>query len=575
MKLNDVIKQELSNFENTILECNQDYITNQQKVIELIDLYWMDKFRDSPNNELGLKKFFYNIIESPSLVASKMIDIDTKDINVLGEDDNFYYPAWLYGKELHLWMKNVKNDEGQTFGQFLNQCVYQFPKYGHLLVKRIKDTPVLVPVQNIRNKQDAKNFLDSPYLIEIHEYTPNQFKETGKARGWDNVDEVYEKISGKDIFKVYELFGEVDGYDENYFIIPEDIGEDLIFYKAKKNKKDLYKELKWDDVPGRALGRGQVEKLFEAQIQMNKVVNFKTQGLEWTSKHLFQSRDAEVEKNLATKSKNGDVEIVNSPIEPIAMEERNLSAYVEEENRLDRLVDRRTFAYDAVSGARAPSGTPLGSSVLQAQQAGGFFDLKREDFGMFIKDIIVDWIMPSFKKQIKGKHSILLGEFRENELAQLHHALTTHYTNKDIIQFIIKNHKIPDEKEYQILKGITIDKIKSQKSLEIPESYYENMKYKVQIDITGETIEVNNKVNSLLYMIGQLGSNPNILKDPVIKGMVSEAMNYLGLKPIRLEQFTETAEDAIANVIPQKVAGSAAKLTIPTTPQQTSVPINL
>jgi hypothetical protein len=87
MILNDLIKQELSDFDSATLGTNQDYIPNQQKVIELIDLYWSDKYRDSQYNELGIKKTFYNIVENPSLVASKMIDIDTKDIKILAEND--------------------------------------------------------------------------------------------------------------------------------------------------------------------------------------------------------------------------------------------------------------------------------------------------------------------------------------------------------------------------------------------------------------------------------------------------------------------------------------------------------
>ncbi len=576
MKFHDLVKQELSDFEEATLDANQDYVKNQQSVIELIDLYWSDKFRESQENELGVKKVFYNIIENPSLVASKMIDIDTKHIRTLAEDDQSYYPAWLFGKELHLWMKNTKNDEGLTFGQFLNQCVYQLPKYGHILVKKVKDTPVLVPLQNIINKQDAKNFLDSPYLIEKHTYTPEQFKEIGIEKGWEMVEEVYDKIKERDTVDIYERFGKIDEYDENYFIFPEDLGEDYILHKSKKNKKDLYKELKWDDVPGRALGRGQVEKLFEAQIQMNKVVNFKTEGLEWTSKHLWQTRDDGVERNLMQRTKNGDVLIINSEVTPVQMEERNLSAYREEEDRLDKLVDRRTFSYDAVRGERAPAGTPLGSSMLQAQMAGGFFDLKREDFGMFIKDIIVDWILPSFKNKVKGKHNILLGEFDENELTQLHNALIIHYTNQNILKSIIKNGKIPDEKEYQILKGITINKIKSQKTLEIPASYYEDAQYKIQIDVVGESIDTNNKVNSILYLVGQIGSNPNILNDPITRGMIAEVMNLSGLRPTRLDTTTQTQDDIMANVVPFKpVAGSAPKFTPQAEQSKVSVPLNL
>ena len=55
MKFHDLVKQELSDFEEATLDANQDYVKNQQSVIELIDLYWSDKFRESQENELGVK----------------------------------------------------------------------------------------------------------------------------------------------------------------------------------------------------------------------------------------------------------------------------------------------------------------------------------------------------------------------------------------------------------------------------------------------------------------------------------------------------------------------------------------
>ena len=568
--IQELINQEVKDFERQTLECNPSYAKTQEDILKLIDLYWVDKFRDGDTNELGDKKAFYNIVENPTLVASKMIDIDTKDIRLIAEDDQSYYPAWLLGKELHFWMKNTKNEEGLTFGQFLNQSALLYPKYGHLLVKKVGNTVVNVPLLSVINKQDAESILKSPYVIEKHVYTPQEFKKIGTEKKWNNVKKIYNALKDTGEIVVYERLGDVEGTDDNYFIVVDGMDEsEGILLQTKIKPQELYKELKWDNIVGRALGRGQVEKLFEAQIQMNKVANFKSEGLEWTSKHLFQTRDDGVNRNLMNNTKNGDVLIVNSGVEPVSMEERNLSAYMEEESRWDKLIDRRTFSYDAVRGERAPAGTPLGSSILQAQMAGGFFDLKREDFGMFIKDIIVDWILPSFQKQVRNTHTIFLGEFTEGELSNIRNVLSSYYTNEAIINFIIKNKRIPDDKEAQLLRGIVSDKITLKKTLDVPEGYYKDITYKVLIDITGESIDTVTKTQSLLYLVSLLSANPNIMQDPRIKEIVLEVMNYAGISPKRMIE-TPKLEETLQQVMPKEampVAGSAPTMPNVSQPQ--------
>jgi len=553
----ELIKTAKSDFVEA-LKCNPIYAKTQEKIIELIDLYWVDKYLDSEYNELGVKKAFYNIIENPTLVASKMIDIDTKDILVLAEDGQSYYPSWLLGKELRQWMKSKKNSDGKTFGQLLNQMTYALPKYGHLLVKKVGDSVSLVPLQNVMVKQGSKNFMDSPYLIEEHTYTPEQFLKIGKERKWNNVKEVYDFFKEKDEIEVYEISAHIDGQKENYFIIPEGVEDDFILYKAKIDREDLYKELKWDDIPGRALGRGQVEKLFEAQIHTNKVENYKTDGMQYTSKHVFQTRDDGIGRNMLTEVDNGEILTANSEITPVAMEERNLSAYAQDEARWGDLTVKRTFAYDTISGERSPAGTPLGATVLQAQMAGGFFDLKREDFGLFVRDIIADWILPEFKKQSHKLHNILLGEFDEGELRKLKATLVKHYTNKRIIDFIIKNKKIPVGDEFDALKTITESFIDNQKVLEIPADYYDDIKYKVQVVVTGESIDVGTKMQTLQVALQMIGGNPTILQDPNTRQYFSKLLELSGLSPTDFD--TETpSQSPIA-----QIAGSVAKAPTPT-----------
>jgi hypothetical protein len=68
----EIIKEAKSDFTKA-LKCNPIYAKTQEKVIELIDLYWVDKYKDNEFNELGVKKAFYNIIENPPILLSLLV----------------------------------------------------------------------------------------------------------------------------------------------------------------------------------------------------------------------------------------------------------------------------------------------------------------------------------------------------------------------------------------------------------------------------------------------------------------------------------------------------------------------
>lgn len=526
-------------------------------VINLIDLYWVDRFKDNDYDELGDKKFFYNVIETPCLVASKMIDIDTKDIIIMPEDGASYYPAWLFGKELNIWMKSEKNQEGKTFGQILNSFVYTFPKYGHLLVKKTGKSIYNVPLQNVYYSTAVKNIMSSPYIIEEHCWSLEDFENFADLYGWKSraIESILStaRFEKRKSITVYERLGYVPGTDKNYFIV-SDVTNDILFSdKVKKNS--IYKEIKWDDINGRAMGRGFVEKLFEAQIHINKITNYKVQGLHWTSKHLYQTRSTNFNKNLLTEAENGEVIEANAEISPIVNEERNLGAYQEEENRTDKLVDKRTFSYDVIRGERAPSGTPLGSSVLQSQMASGFFDLKREDLALFIKEILEDWILPDFKKNRSIEHTLSLQEFEPKEVAKIRNLVSKNRLNSKIVEVIGKTKQIPNAKEIEILEGIVNEEIKKEKDITIPASFYDNLKYKIKIVITGENVDTGAKMTTLQTIMQILGSNPTVLQDPQIKGVFDELISMAGISPT---MFDEDEDAKLEDKVSAAVGGSIA-----------------
>jgi len=524
-KVYEALSNDMDSYDKTQLKYNPSYAKTQPAVIDLIDHQWSDKFRDGDKDKKGWKKAFYNVVVNPTLVASKQVDLDTKDIRITAEEGQSYYPAWFFGKEFRHWMKDT------TFGQTLNHFVYNNPKYGSTIFKKVKGDVKIVPIQNIIFDPEESDLNKTPFIIEEHNETLEDFKK----RKYDNADKI-QSTDGMVTF--YERVGAIDGEKYNYVITDE---QGNLFHYDTIEVKDLYRKHNWEDIPGRALGRGQVEKLFEAQLHTNRVAHYKTQGLHWTSKHVFQTRDSTFRKNLTTNVENGDVLTVQSEIQPIAMEERNLHSYREEEARWDRLIDKLSFAVPSLQGERTPSGIPLGTTVAQIQMAGGFFDLKREDMGMFLKNLIYDWVMPEFKKTKISEHSIMMSEFTTDELEKLRRALSTHKSNRAVIDFIIKNgirKATPDRVE--LIKKLEKEKVGKAKDITIPSSFYDNLKYKIDILITSEQVDMGAKLATLQTVLTMFGSNPTFLQNPHAKSVFYQMLDLVGISPT---QFDEPEED--------------------------------
>lgn len=551
------IKTEVDEFSTDYLPINPNYAPKQSDIIELVDYYWMSRFKEGDKDSTGFKKSFYNIILNPVDVASKLIDLDTKDILIKAENGQSYYPSWLYGKQLRLYMKEKKNQYKETFGQLLNRIVFNWPKYGHLILKKVQGTIYSVPIQNIVNRQDAESILSSDYLIEKHRLTYNQLR----AMPYDpDLTEWCISKYGKDgMITIYERHGDCScPMGHNYHIVAEGAQDDEILHHDTIDRDDLYRELKWDDIPARAMGRGQAERLFEAQIAKNQTENLFRAGLRWSSKHIFQTRDNTLAKNLINAIENGDVMMVNSEITPIAVEERNLHSYNFADQKWDKNIADISFAYSELSGERPPSGTPLGTSILQTQMSGQYFDIKQEALGLFLKDIIYDWVIPEFKKEKKG--NLMLGEFDEEELDRLRGLLLKNRTNKKLVEFMGKTKRIPSSEEAKLIQSVIKEGLKTKKEIEIPADYYDDIKYKIDIIITNEQIDMASRLSTLQTILQIIGSNPMILQEPRTRKIFYKLLDLTGFSPIdfQLEETADISETMMQSPLAQR-GGSIAR----------------
>lgn len=575
------IVNEIDEFENREIKLSPTCTFNQKDTIDRIINYNNSKFLDGSDiDHDGLKRYFFNITYSRRKNATKAIDLDTKDFMFVGEDGEDYYPVWFFEKEFKQWVKE------KGYGKFLNKIVDDLPTYGSVVVKKLTKysndaRDMIVDLRNLYNEQSAPTLKKATYVIEKHNYTPSEFKKNK----WDNMDEVlndfYSREEGKYI-EVYERYGEVpenwiyENGDPNNYVLSVFI---VYFYEGSKDGIILfydaideipYEECHFDKIDGRWLGRGIIESLFDVQVKKNEITNLYGKGLWWNSLKIYQTQDETIKRNLLQEVSNGDVISTRSPIAPIANEERNLSSYIQEDAKWERLADQITFSYAPITGERLPSGTPLGSAVLQSQAAQSFFDYIRENIGLFLKDIIWNLIIPQFKQEKYEDHIINLKVLSPEEIAKIDKIVENYEYNKRLLS-IIGQGKLPTYKDAETVRAVVRSALQQNKNryVEIPEGFYDSLKMKMDIVITGENIDTAAKMTTLQVALQMLSSNPMIVKDAQTKKVFYKLLELAGLNPADIEVLPDEAppEEELMRTLPQ--GGSIA---LPPTPTGQTVP---
>jgi len=562
MKIQALIDKRKNDRKTKNLKANPVFAPTHDKLLNLRECYWNSKFGESAFDSRGFRKPFLNAVRVPTFVAAKATDLDTKNIRIYADEGQDYKKAYIYNKELKYYFKEI------NFDLTLNKITYNRPKDGHILLKKVKGKIYFVPIENDYSDPTEEE-LSNP-MVEYHEYYPDKLKEMD----WDNTGEainLYKQFQQEKII-VWEITGEVEDDDYQWRVVTGlEFGK--VIYLAKENigkVEDFYKQLKWEEVAGRHIGRGVVEEQFEPQIAINENEYLFRLGLQFTSKKFWQTKDVQAVRNLLLEGYTGDVFTVNSPIEPIAMEERNLGAFQYADNKWQVQSQQQSFSTDVMRGARPPSGTPATTSVLQAQQAGGYYALKRQDAGIFIKNVVEDWILPDFKKDRSKKHKIHIMKLLGNDTGSsvFFNAFLGEQVNKKVISFLERG-KVLTRQELELIKGLTAEQLKS-KDVEIPDNFYD-FKYSVDVVVTGEQVDIAQRATALQTAFQVIGSNPAILQDPVVRRTYFKLLEASGVNPAELyDDEVPTLQGSIQKTLPQ--GGSLAKNSMQGSPQVTNVP---
>lgn len=519
---------------------------NQSQLVRTIEFYTNSQYLNGSKDELGREKPFHNIVNANVDIAVVATDLDTKDIRLSSKDKGMkgFVKSFLLTKEAELWMKEV------NFAKTLNEMGEARARYGGLLVKKVKDGDNIkievVQWKNVEN--DMSDILNNP-IKETHYFTVGQLQR--KSDVWDNVDEAIKLCKKDRKIKVCEIHGE---FPESY-LTGESTKENekyvrqthIIAYSGKKwvslfkaeEKESPYKYLPWKAVSGRALGRGVVEDGIEAQVWTNDSVMAERDIMALSGKLILQTASKKYSgRNVLNEVVTGTVleHEPNNPLSQVDLSPRTIPVFQALVERWQKQFDRSTAITDSLRGETPPSGQAFRLAALVTQQSASSFDYRREEMGIFVKELFYDWILPHLSKRLKKKH-VLDGEFDLEQLNFIDEAYITHLVMKELDKANKNGQGIdPLQLQQEMLNAREkLQKTKARRFLDIPEGYLDG-KYDVDIVTTGEQMNKTATLESLSNILTLVSQNPQVLQDPVLKEVFARIVEVsgLGISPVEL-----------------------------------------
>ncbi len=572
-KFIDMLASEVLSFDTPIY-LTEKVTFNQNETVK--------KIKQHQNNGFSTKykkdRIFYNIGNSRVDTAVKKIDLDTKDIQPKINKEGYQAANFLVKGELQRYFKETQH------GTKLNELVEIFADEGNVVVKKDdQDIYRKVNLENLIVVDQTAETLEDTTVIEKHKYNPTEFKRIAKEGGWENWEDVLktfiDDVDTKDKYiYVYERYGEMSlaeykylqgenvefGDDGKYLMTisiaamaepkrdktftDSDISGYLMFCEDLKGetqddgsqKFKPYKEAHYDAYQGRWLRKGIREKLFAYQERALELANQIREAMEWSTLHVFWSRDNKIAgRNVFKSIEQGQI-IQADDLNILNVAERNLAAYAQEWNNLLMLADREAQSFEVATGESLPSGTTLGGMQLQTAAVGEYFGFKREKFGLFLKDVFNDWVVPELVKRITTEHNLEM-EGSPEYMDLYMEAVVKGWIYRNYLKMMaLAGRTVTPQELDQLVQLKKLELAKKPKLMvKVLRDFFKGIEVNMDVIITGETINKQNRINNGFQLL-QLVTNPAVMQDPTSRGIVEEISDSLGFKlaksPPQMEQ---------------------------------------
>lgn len=525
---------------------------NAKEVLSTIEFYSNNQYKSGNTDELGREKPFYNVGNYRVTIAKVGTDVDIKDIKYEPDSLDDSVPTMLVNRELYKYLKE------SNFGQTLNEMGLTRPKYGGVLVKKcLYDGELKIEVVEWKNVDfDPVDIMAAP-IIETHYMQPSEVLE--KADVWENTSELIKAHSKANKNKparveIKEITGEFpvsfdpdeDDTEANnmeyktmcFYIGVVNKKKFLLYKEDLKDDEDKYKYLAWEKVPGRSLGRGIIEDGFESQVWVNDSMISIKNAMQLSGKVILSTDSQKVSGNAITGIDNGHI-FQLEPGRSITSLNLAASAMPEYQNIIqlwNDQYDKTSSTYNANTGEAPTAGTPYSQTALLNQVANSPFEYQREVWGIFLNEILNDWIFPFLVKRLLKGHN-LVSDFSAEELQLIDETIHNTESNKMVLDKVFSN-SIPTPYDFQGVKtGVekSLGSLKGKREVKIPEKFLD-IKGKITANITGELKNKSAVLQSLDGVLKTIVStfNPNTgqyaaLQDPVLSKILGSIVEMSGI----------------------------------------------
>jgi uncharacterized protein (UPF0147 family) len=291
-----------------------------------------------------------------------------------------------------------------------------------------------------------------------------------------------------------------------------------------------YWEFHLRKIPGRWLGIGVVERLKEPQIRLNEIANLQAKNSYWEALRIFFSRDNTINRNLQSDVRSGEVMTGESEIALINTSGNSGPFFNDETQKWMGNRSELAFSYDAVQGKRAPASTPLGETQANISQTLTYFEGIQENVALDIKEMIYKAIMPRFEKENNKEHTLrLVGKDLDEYIGMIKNQLVA----EEVFRLAITKGKFVTAHEGEAI-GVAIEEtIKAGKEqiLDIPKDFYKDVKYDIDIDITGESVDTRVRAATKFAILQAITADPTMTTDPFKKKILMSYMEDGGMNP--------------------------------------------
>lgn len=571
--LHDTVRKMIENYTTGTTQIGKYVSFNLYENNEKIDAYLNSRHISGDKDSKGRDKPFFNIVTSAVNIWYRATDIDRKNIEILTKKSGKTFEAFLLNLLVQDWMRR------EGFGQFLNDWGRSLVRYGSSVVKFIEKGDRLhcevIPWNRL--VIDTIDF-NNGYKIEKLYLTVSQLRQRAnydreQVESLENALKSREDLAGNrkdnmsDYVELYEVHGEMplsyltgkeeddDTYVQQMHVVSylaksDGTVDDFTLFKGKE-ARDPYMITHLIKEDGRATGIGAVEHLFQAQWMVNHSILSIKNVVDVTSKVIFQTSDPSFTgKNALTKIESGDIMVYkeNNPLTQINNTSNDITALQNFANQWKAIGQEITSTPDSLMGNTAPSGTAWRQIEALQTEAHSLFEIMVENKGFYIEQMMKEYVIPFVKKSLSSKKevSVILDQNNIERIDTMYiKSEAIRRANDKIVKQMLDNAgkkledmQVPEQPDIQAEMD-TIQQSLSQagaqrflKPSEIDEKtwkeVFKDMDEDVIINVTGESVDIQNTVTTLTTVLKTIATNPAILQDKNAKLIFNKILGLTG-----------------------------------------------